>query len=291
MVTVAGPLESVMRVAILGASGRVGRVLAARLPDATRLNRTDLDITDSDAVNRFDWSAFDVVINAAAFTCVDLAESKVGRNRALAVNESGPRNLARAACRYEYLLVQLSTDYVYPGTHIGEIAETAPAAPLNAYGSSKYAGELTAAAALRHYVVRTSWVLGTEGDFLRRMAELSRTTTGPVPIVADQVGRPTFADDLADGLVRLVDSGAPSGTYHLTNTGEPTTWADLARIAFESVGSDPGRVRNRSTDEFLRQFPRKARRPLNSVLAVRKIEGEAAVALAPWNERIQEHLR
>ena len=197
-----------MRVAILGAGGQLGRALTAALPDADAFTRDDLDITDAAAVSAVGWTRYDTVFNAAAFTAVDAAETPEGRVSAWHVNATAVAHLARAARTHDFTLVHLSTEYVFDGAPPGPIPEDAPLSPLSAYGASKAAGELAATLAPRHYVVRTSWVVGEGGNFVRTMAGLAARGVSPT-VVADQIGRPTFADDLAAGMVALL--GGPVG--------------------------------------------------------------------------------
>jgi dTDP-4-dehydrorhamnose 3,5-epimerase len=278
-----------MRAVILGAGGQLGRALAAALPDADAVTRAELDITDAAAVADLDWSRYDTVFNAAAFTAVDAAETPEGRVSAWRVNATAVAHLARAAARHGATLVHVSTEYVLDGRHAGAAGEDAPLGPLGVYGAAKAAGELAAARAPRHHVVRTSWLVGEGGNFVRTMAGLARRGAAPA-VVTDQVGRPTFADDLARGLVRLVAGGAPYGTYHLTNTGPPASWADLARAVFRLTGHSPGDVTATTTQAYLADRPGAAPRPRNSLLDLRKARA-AGVELPPWPQALADYLQ
>jgi dTDP-4-dehydrorhamnose 3,5-epimerase len=278
-----------MRAVILGAGGQLGRALAAALPDADAVTRDELDITDAAAVADLDWSRYDTVFNAAAFTAVDAAETPAGRVSAWRVNAAGVAHLARAAARHGPTLVHVSTEYVFDGRHGGAAPEDAPLGPLGVYGAAKAAGELAASLAPRHYVVRTSWLVGEGGNFVRTMAGLAHRGATPA-VVADQVGRLTFADDLARGLVRLVAGGAPHGTYHLTNTGPPASWADVARAVFRLAGRSPDDVTATTTRAYFADRPATAARPLNSVLDLRKARA-AGVELPPWPDALAGYLQ
>ncbi|MEV4569154.1 dTDP-4-dehydrorhamnose reductase [Nonomuraea sp. NPDC049419] len=224
------------------------------------LGRSELDVSDRRAVRDFVCAYRPrVVVNCAAWTAVDDAEAHP--DAALRVNGRAVGWLAEACSRAGARLVHVSTDYVFDGASPLPYGEDAPAAPVNAYGRSKRAGEL-AALEHGHYVVRTAWLYGAAGpNFVRTMIGLAgeRDT---VDVVDDQRGQPTWTADLADYLVRLAQSDLPPGVYHGTSAGE-TTWYGLAREIFALLGRDPERVRPVPSEAF----PRPARRPANSVLA------------------------
>jgi dTDP-4-dehydrorhamnose reductase len=252
---------------VTGAAGMLGRdVLAALSPDrkVTALTRVELDITDVDAV-RSAVAGQDVVVNCAAWTNVDGAESDEAA--ATAVNGTGVGILAEACAAAGARLIHLSTDYVFPGNATAPYAEQDPTEPVNAYGRSKLAGEQAVLAALPEtgYVVRTAWLYGEHGpNFVSTMLRLAgqRET---LEVVDDQLGQPTWSLALARRLVGLgeaaVGGRAPAGIYHGTASGR-TTWFGLARAAFELAGLDPRRIRPTTSDKF----PRPATRPAYSVL-------------------------
>lgn len=272
---------------VLGAGGQVGRALAAALPGVTALRHTDLDIADA-AAAPIDWSAFDTVVNAAAFTDVDGAETAEGRPAAWRANAAGPAALAAVCRRHGSTLVHLSTEYVFDGRAAAPYAEDAPVAPLSAYGASKAAGDLAVQAVERHYLVRPTWVVGDGRNFVRTMLALAEKGVEPT-VVADQVGRPTFATDLAAAIVHLVASGAPYGSYHVTGGGEPASWADVARETFALAGRRDLRVTGTTTAEYFADKPHAARRPLNSVLDLSRAAA-AGVELPDWRERLAEYV-
>ncbi|MGN6331851.1 MAG: dTDP-4-dehydrorhamnose reductase [Motilibacteraceae bacterium] len=275
---------------VTGAGGMLGHdvlaVLAGRAQDdVLGLDRAALDVSDAasclDAVR-----GCDVVVNAAAYTRVDDAESH--EPEAFAVNAVGAANLARACARHGATLVHVSTDYVFDGTAAAPYAEEAPLAPRSAYGRTKAAGEWAVRAELpeRSYVLRTAWLYGEHGpSFVRTMRRLmgERET---VDVVDDQHGQPTWSLDLAQRIAALVDAGAPAGTYHATNAGS-TTWWGLARAVFELSGADPARVRPTTTD----RFPRPAPRPAWSVLGHDGWERVGLAPLRPWREALAEFCR
>ncbi|GIH62480.1 dTDP-4-dehydrorhamnose reductase [Microbispora siamensis] len=252
-----------MRWLVTGATGMLGADLAALLAaereDVAALSRRDLDLCDPAAVlAAVRTEKPDVVVNCAAWTAVDDAETH--EEEALSVNGHAVGPLAEACARHGATLVHMSTDYVFDGTARTPYAEDEPVAPVNAYGRTKAAGER---AALRHggYVVRTAWLYGAHGpNFVRTMVRLA-AGHDTVRVVDDQRGQPTWTGDLAAQIVRLVRAQAPAGIYHGTNAGL-TTWYGFAREIFRLLGADPDRVRPTNS----RDFPRPARRPAYGVL-------------------------
>jgi dTDP-4-dehydrorhamnose reductase len=274
---------------VTGAGGMLAQDLLAALadvPDAevTPAARGVLDVTDPRAVAEA-VGRHDVVVNCAAWTAVDDAETHEAQ--AFAVNAVGPALLARAAADSGARLVHLSTDYVFAGDAAQPYPEDAPACPRSAYGRTKAAGEWAVRAELpdRHWILRTAWLYGRHGSsFVRTMARLEGTGR-TVDVVDDQRGQPTWARDLARRVVEVVRSDAPSGTYHATAAGSGT-WCDLARAVFEGLGADPGRVRPTTSEAFARPAPR----PAWSVLGH---DGWARAGLAPmrdWREALAEAL-
>jgi dTDP-4-dehydrorhamnose reductase len=275
-----------VRVLVLGAGGQVGRALVAALPEATALTRSEFDIA---AVDEPDWSGFDVVVNAAAYTDVDGAETADGRVAAWRANATGPAALARAAAAHDLTLVHLSSEYVFDGRAAAPYTEDDPVAPLSAYGASKAAGDLVVRGLERHYLVRPTWVVGDGRNFVRTMLGLAERGVSPT-VVADQIGRPTFAADIAAAIVHLLESRAPYGTYHVTGGGEPASWADVARAVFTAAGPDAARVSDSTTAEYFAGKPAAAARPLNSVLDCTKA-AKAGVDLPDWRDRLTAYVR
>lgn len=276
-----------VRVLVLGAGGQVGRALVAALPGATALTHAELDVADA-AGAAIDWVAYDTVVNAAAFTDVDGAETVDGRVAAWRANAAGPAALARMCRRSGATLVHLSTEYVFDGRSSDPYAEDAPVAPLSVYGASKAAGDLAVQSVERHYLVRPTWVVGDGRNFVRTMLGLAEKGVEPT-VVADQIGRPTFATDLAAAIVHLVTEGAPFGSYHVTGSGEPASWADVARATFALAGHGDLRVTDTTTAEYFADKPRAAQRPLNSVLDLSRAAA-AGVELPDWRERLAEYV-
>ncbi|WNB87743.1 dTDP-4-dehydrorhamnose reductase [Glutamicibacter protophormiae] len=265
-------------VLVLGARGQVGLALTALLTETgvpfTAWTRDELDLADpaswpDEVRSGGGLRRYRAVVNAAAFTAVDAAETDEGREEAWAVNASGVAALAAACSRAGVTLVHLSTDYVLDGAlPLGSSYEPdSPVAPVSVYGQSKAAGEMAVRTCSRHYVVRTSWVIGEGKNFVATMARLAEQGVDPT-VVDDQHGRLTGAADLAAGILHLLDTRAPYGTYHLTGSGEPCTWADVARWVFEDLGHDPDRVTPVSTAEYTAGRAPGAPRPTNSVLDI-----------------------
>ncbi|MDO5740149.1 MAG: bifunctional dTDP-4-dehydrorhamnose 3,5-epimerase family protein/NAD(P)-dependent oxidoreductase [Ornithinimicrobium sp.] len=265
---------------VLGAGGQLGQSLLALLPGARAVGRGELDLADSASIHSFDFSGVGTVINAAADTAVDAAETPEGRRRAWAVNATGVAALSRAAIKHGFTLVHYSSDYVFDGEEYGDdlsagtpqgYGEDAPLAPLGVYGQSKAAGDLAVSVVPRHYLLRTSWVVGDGQNFVRTMARLADQGVRPT-VVADQTGRLTFTADLAAATLHLLDSRAAFGTYHVTSGGDPTTWADLARAVFEHRGRSTDDVTDTSTADYAAQHGALlAPRPAGSVLNLSKV--------------------
>jgi dTDP-4-dehydrorhamnose reductase len=249
---------------VTGAGGMLGQDVASAARsaghDVTGAARLDLDVTDADACLAV-VSTHDVVVNAAAWTAVDDAESH--EPEAFAINATGAANLARACERAGARLVQVSTDYVFAGDATSPYAEDAPLAPRSAYGRTKAAGEWAVRALCPDsLVVRTAWVYGEHGgNFVKTMTRLAGDHD-TLDVVNDQEGQPTWTVDVADAILRLVEAEAPAGAYHATSSGS-TTWCEFTRAIFTELGLDPARVRPTTTAAF----PRPAPRPAYSVLA------------------------
>jgi dTDP-4-dehydrorhamnose 3,5-epimerase len=255
---------------IVGANGQLGRALRRRFPDAVALDRAALDVADAAAVQDYDWSDVDVVLNAAAWTAVDAAEDPANLAAVRAANVEAVGHLADAGERHGFTLVHVSSEYVFDGRHDGPIPETLEPSPLSVYGRSKADGDREAARIERHYLLRTTWVVGSGGNFVATMASLADRGVAP-SVVSDQIGRPTFTADLAAGIAHLLSTGAPFGTYNLTCAGESASWADVAAAVYEARGRSADDVRPVSTAEYFADKPQAAARPLNSVLDLSKI--------------------
>jgi dTDP-4-dehydrorhamnose 3,5-epimerase len=273
---------------IIGANGQLGRALQEEFPDAVALDRSRLDVTDAAAVRDYRWSDVDVVLNAAAWTAVDAAEDPANLAAVRAANVDAVGYLARAVRTSGATLVHISSEYVFDGKHEGPHPEDWPPNPLSVYGQSKADGDSQASSVTKHYLIRTTWVVGEGGNFVRTMAGLADRGVSPT-VVDDQIGRPTFTADLAAGIGHLVRTRAPFGTYNLTNDGDAVSWADVAAEVFTARGRSADDVGRTSTEAYFADKPQAAVRPLNSVLDLSKI---TAVGFRPrdWRTALGEYL-
>jgi dTDP-4-dehydrorhamnose reductase/dTDP-4-dehydrorhamnose 3,5-epimerase len=256
------------RVLIVGSTGQLGRALSAALPDAAAVDRTALDLSRPDSIRAFDFSPYGVVINAAAYTKVDAAETDEGRREAWAVNVAGVAALVAAAREHRCTVVHISSDYVFDGTAVTH-DEQEPFSPLGVYGQTKAAGDALVASLPAHYLIRTSWVIGDGHNFVRTMASLAGRGIKPA-VVDDQYGRLTFTAEITRAIQHLLDVNAPYGTYNVSNGGEPMTWAAIARVVFEASGQDPAGVTNVTTADY-GAGKNLAPRPVHSVLSLDKL--------------------
>lgn len=270
------------RYLVTGAGGMLGIDIAAALAGraVTALTRAELDVSDLAAV-RSAVSGHDVVINAAAYTKVDDAETHEAD--AYAVNALGAQNLAIAAAENDARLVQVSTDYVFNGTANTPYAEDTALDPISVYGRTKANGERLAVAAHPDgtYIVRTAWTYGANGpNFAATMLRLAGVNE-TVQVVNDQLGQPTWTADLGRQIVALLDARGAAGIYHATNSGV-TSWFEFAREIFRQSGLDPERVLATTSDEFLRPAPR----PGYSVLGHRAWSTVGVAPMRDWRDAL-----
>lgn len=281
------PSGGVRRVLVTGANGMLAHDLVPALRAAghvvTAVDRADLDVTDA-AQCVAGVTGHDVVVNTAAWTAVDEAESHEAE--AFSVNAVGAANLARAAERAGARTVQVSTDYVFDGVATEPYAADHPAAPASAYGRTKAAGEWAVRALCPDsWVVRTAWLYGAGGpNFVATMQRLA-AERDELLVVDDQRGQPTSTRDLSDLLVRMLAADAPAGVYHGTSTGE-TTWHGLARAIFEEQGLVPARVKPTTSSDYVRPAPR----PAYSVLAHDTLLGAGITPIGNWRSGLARHL-
>ena len=255
---------------ILGANGQLGRALQVAFPDAVWVDIDTLDLTDAAQVAAFPWHDYGVVINAAAWTDVDGAETPEGRRGAWKANAEVPALLARLAIEHQQTLVHISSDYVFDGTQ-KLWGENDDFAPLSVYGQSKTAGDLAVSVVPRHYLMRTSWVVGDGKNFIRTMGELADKGVSP-SVVSDQIGRLTHTANLAAAIKYLLDVKAPYGTYNCTDGGEPISWADIAKAVFSAHGRSVNDVTPVTTKEYYAGKQFIAPRPAYSVLNLSKLQ-------------------
>ncbi len=260
---------------VLGARGQLGRALHALYRDAPHLEYVDLDELDITAPGLADarrWHDYATIINAAAYTAVDRAETPEGRTIAWAANATCLTALSAIATAHGITLVHVSSDYVFDGTKDGAYTEEDRFCPLGVYAQTKAAGDAIVGTVPRHYIVRTSWVIGEGNNFVRTMASLAERGIDP-SVVDDQVGRLTFTPDIARGIRHLLDTGAAYGTYNLTGAGDPASWAEIARRVYALTGHDPARVTPVSTETYYANATDPiSPRPRNSLLSLDRIE-------------------
>jgi len=276
-----------MRVVIFGAAGMLGTDLCATAPRGTSL--VGLDIADADITDRKQVASVlrdaqpEWVINAAAYTAVDRAETE--RAIAEAVNGTAPGYIAEESARLGIGVVHFSTDYVFDGGAESPYREEDAVAPVNAYGASKLRGEEAVLASRAHaLILRTQWLFGRAGkSFPRTMWE--RATNGlPTRVVNDQVGRPTYTRDLAIATWQLVEQRA-SGIVHATNGGTAATWFDFAREVFTRADAEALLAPCETAD-----YPTPARRPKYSALCTTRLESLLSGSLPDWREALGRFL-
>lgn len=275
------------RILVTGANGQLGRAFRNIFPDAEFTTRDELDITDDNLDQARPWRQYEAIINTAAYTAVDKAETPEGREAAWEANAKAVANLARVATKYSVTLVHYSTDYVFNGEQpIHDEEESF--SPLSAYGQSKAAGDIAASVAPRHYVIRTGWVVGDGNNFVRTMQSLADRGLEP-QVVNDQIGRLTFTDDLAQATKHLLTAKAAYGTYNVTNDGEPISWAEIAAEVYELCGHDRSEVTGISTEAYFADKDGIAPRPLQSTLNIDKIQ-KAGFSPREWKEALKQYL-
>lgn len=273
-----------MRFLVTGSRGMLGVDLVAALSDRNllALGHADLDITQLDSVIAL-VEPGDVIINCAAYTQVDEAETH--ESLAYAINGIGVKNLAIAARENGARLVTISTDYVFDGLSDTPFLESELRAPISAYGRTKAAGEEFAVA--EHpsgsYIVRTAWLYGKNGvNFAQTMLNLA-AVKDYWSVVDDQRGQPTWSVDLANQIIRLIDAEAPPGVYHGTNSGE-ATWFEFAQAVLREAGLDPSRITPTDSSSFMRPAPR----PAYSVLGHGRWESVGLEPMRPWSEALHD---
>ena len=276
-----------MRVLVIGDRGQLGSEMVSVLERnhglaVLGIDYPDIDITDQVSTELvFGGFDPDFVINCAAFTAVDDAETN--EDAALRVNGLGPRIIAQECHKASAWLVHVSTDYVFDGTATSPYGEDDPPGPSTAYGRTKLAGEVAVREVLpdAHYIIRTAWLYGRSGtNFVKTMLKLEgeRDT---VSVVDDQRGQPTYARDLAEQIMLLLEKHPPSGTYHGTNSGD-VTWFEFTREIFRHAGADPARVLPTTSAQFVRPAPR----PAYSVLGHDKWAAVGLPQMRPWQDAL-----
>lgn len=276
------------RIFITGANGQLGLALREKYLQAQFADIDELDITNRDSVANFDWSQFDVILNAAAFTNVDAAETPEGRIAAWAVNAAALAHLSEVASKNEITLVHISSDYVFDGSK--ELhGENEAFSPLSVYGASKAAGDLAASLTPKHYIIRTSWVIGEGNNFVKTMLGLARKDVAPT-VVSDQIGRLTFTSELVRAIDHLLTTNSAHGTYNVTNSGDSVSWADVTREIFKLAKKDNLSVTNISTEQYYKGKSGIAPRPLQSTLDLKKINN-LGFDSTDWQDELKNYIK
>ncbi len=288
------------RTLVTGCNGQLGRAVRKLAEETGRISTFDFcdidafDMSDPAAYSKYDWDLYGTVINCGAYTAVDRAETPGGRVTCWAANATGPALLARTCAEHGIKLVHISSDYVFDGT--AEVhTEDEPLSPVSVYGQSKAAGDLAVGGCPRHYILRSSWVIGDGKNFAKTMCMLSdKVAAGDLPqvtVVDDQLGRLTFTDQMAAAIFHVLDSRAPYGTYNMTGSGAVKSWADIARACFDAKNGNGEKVVPVSTAAYYASAEGPiAPRPHYSALDLSKLE---AVGFTPrdWEEELAEYLK
>ncbi len=271
---------------ITGANGQLGTELAKRYPDAVLTDSEKLNITDENTVKNFDWSNIKFIINCAAYTDVDGAETAEGRKKAWLINSVGVKNLAKVCQENDITLIHISTDYVFDG-EAEQHDEQETLSPLGVYGCSKASGDVIASMVEKKYILRTSWVMGSGKNFVRSIYSLGQREISP-NVVSDQFGRPTFTDELANIIEHVIQTSPDYGVYNASNDGEVVSWADIARQVYIDGGFDNLTVGDTTAEEY---FAGKVSspRPTNSALNLDKLK---ATGYKPkdWRQNLKEYI-
>ena len=272
------------RTLVTGCNGQLGRAVR-KLAEERGIAATfdfadaaDFDFSDPDQYSKIDWPLYGTVINCGAYTAVDRAETQEGRVAAWKANATGPALLSKACAEHGITLAHISSDYVFDGTR--ELhTEDEPLSPLSVYGASKAAGDLAVSTCPAHYILRSSWVIGDGNNFVKTMMKLSDRCADPdddlneVAVVDDQIGRLTFTGDMARVIFHLLETDVPYGTYNCTCTGEPTSWADIARKVFDLRNGNAESVHAVSTPNYYASSNKlRALRPHYSSLSLDKLQ-------------------
>ena len=290
------------RTLVTGCNGQLGhavRTLAEERGVAKDFDFCDIDtfdMSDPEAYSQYDWSLYGTVINCGAYTAVDKAETPEGRATAWKANATGPALLARTCAEHGITLVHVSSDYVFDGT--AEVHdEDEPFSPLSVYGQTKAAGDIAVAGCPRHYIMRSSWVIGEGRNFVKTMKGLSDRVADPedgleqVTVVDDQLGRLTFTRDMAEAIFHVLGTHAPYGTYDCTGSGAVKSWADIARAVFEAANGNGDRVVPVCTADYYAEASGPvAPRPAHSALDLSRLEA-SGFHMPDWDSSLSLYLK
>lgn len=291
---------SMDKILLIGSGGQVGQELLKTLPnlgEVIAVSRTELDLVDHDAIHALIAQVKpQIIVNAAAYTAVDKAETEVAL--AHQINAEAPKAIAQAAESIQARFVHISTDYVFDGQKGSPYLETDKTQPMGVYGQSKLDGELAVIAACsRHLILRTAWVYGVygKGNFVKTMLRLGADRES-LSVVADQMGTPTWAQDIAEAIAALLQQQThhsdqvPFGIYHFTNSGA-TSWYDFAQAIFEEATILGMPIKLKTLLPITTaDYPTPAQRPSYSVLSWSKTS--QAIGSAPhWRISLRQMLK
>lgn len=272
---------------VIGSSGQLAKSLRKVFPAATFLSRLDFDLSDHSSQLPSNFGSYQWVVNAAAFTNVDGAETGTGRKLAWATNVQGLARLVDSCKREGVGLVHVSSDYVFDGESESPYQEEDMICPLGVYGQTKAAGEALVSTLDRYQILRTSWVVGDGKNFVSTMKRLAGESK-QVTVVDDQVGRLTFSDDLAKAIEQLLEKDA-SGIFNVSNSGLAVSWHQIAQRIYELQGEDVNLVKPINTAEYFAGNPNVSPRPKFSVLALDKLE-KIGIEMPDWEKSLVDFL-
>lgn len=275
------------KIFIIGANGQLGTALRQQYPAAKWADIDELDITNRQSVEAFDWAGVETILNAAAFTNVDGAETAEGRVVSWRVNAEAVANLTRVALARDITMLHISSDYVFDGTKEPHL-EDETFSPLSVYGASKAAGDIAVGLLPKHYILRTTWVIGEGKNFVRTMLDLAEKGISPT-VVSDQVGRLTFTSELVRAIEHLLTTKSPYGSYNVTNTGKLASWADITREIFKLAGHDQLTVTDTTTAEYFAGKEGIAPRPLKSNMSLDKLHATGFES-RDWQDDLKEYI-
>lgn len=284
------------RTLVTGGNGQLGHAIRSYVEEQGLsgfefVDADTFDIADPKTYTSYDWDLYGTIINAAAFTAVDKAETPEGRKAAWSANVEGVANLAKVASRHGITLVHISSDYVFDGT-AEQHTEDEGFSPLGVYGETKAAADAIVSTVPCHYIVRSSWIIGDGKNFVTRMLglaeEAAKTQTQTAQAPNDQMGRLTFVGDLTKGIFHLLNTGCEYGTYNLTGSGRVASWYDIAAKIFEMVGVDTKYIEANSVDTYAAQTGG-SKRPHHCALDLSKIH-ETGFDPADWEELLETYL-
>jgi len=282
------------KIIITGANGQLGKAFQQILPDVIFVDQPEIDLLSAptNITKEFLKLAPDIVINCAAYTAVDKAETEI--DTALHINALATAAIATACKQLDTQLIQISTDYVLADGRSKQLkpkAETAEVDPMSIYGYSKYLGETAAAIVPRHCIIRTSWIFGDGNNFVKTMLKLGQKNEF-VSVVDDQVGRPTYALDLATAITRLINIKKLPQLIHIQNSGTPVSWAGFAKKIFKTAGLNT-KVKSITTEEFAQLRGKDnptAIRPYGSVFDMKYLNS-LKINMRSWPEALNDYIK